>query len=358
MKFTDLVDIDELRALCECFTDTTGAVTAILDLDGNILIATGWQDICTRFHRVHPTTACRCRESDTVLAGQLKRGEAYNVYRCENGLVDVAVPITIAGRHLANFFTGQFFFEPPDEEFFIHQAQEFGFDTEAYLDALHRVPVFSEHQVRKMMDFFSRLARLIGEMGMATKALRKSEERYRSIVDMATEGIWVLGPDSRTSFVNVRMANILGRSREEMIGRPVTDFMLEEDVPHHLQRMEDRGRGIAENYEERFLRPNGDVIWAYLSAAPIYNDEHDFYGSFAMLTDITERKHTDEALRKRNEELERFERLVVGRELKMLELKNRIAELELLLATAKRDSGTSGAALESHVNSAPQGDIL
>jgi len=52
-------------------------VTAILDLEGNILIATGWQAICTRFHRVHNTAAHRCRESDTLLAGLLKKGEGY-----------------------------------------------------------------------------------------------------------------------------------------------------------------------------------------------------------------------------------------------------------------------------------------
>ena len=167
MKFSKLVDIDELRELCESFTAITGAVMAILDLDGNILIATGWQDICTHFHRVHIRTACRCRESDTILAGKLEKGERYNVYKCKNGLVDVAVPITIDGEHVANFFTGQFLFEPPDLDFFVRQAEKFGFDKTAYIAALSKVPVFTENHVRMIMDFFSRLARLIGEVGLA-----------------------------------------------------------------------------------------------------------------------------------------------------------------------------------------------
>ena len=57
MKFSELVVIGELQSLCESFTGVTGAVTAILDLEGNILVATGWQDICTKFHRVQPLTA-------------------------------------------------------------------------------------------------------------------------------------------------------------------------------------------------------------------------------------------------------------------------------------------------------------
>jgi PAS domain S-box-containing protein len=174
MKFTELVDTGELRALCESFTALTGAVTAILDLEGNVLIATGWQDICTRFHRVHLSTATRCRESDTVLASQLQRGERYNIYKCRNGLVDVAMPIVIGGEHVANFFTGQFFTEAPDKEYFVRQAEEFGFNKGAYLDALKRVPVFSEDKIKSMMEFFTRLAQLIGEMGLSKKRMEEA----------------------------------------------------------------------------------------------------------------------------------------------------------------------------------------
>ncbi|MDD2853150.1 MAG: PocR ligand-binding domain-containing protein [Desulfuromonadaceae bacterium] len=180
MKFAEFVDIDELRELCESFTALSGAVTAILDLEGNVLVATGWQDICLRFHRVNPQTACRCTESDTVLAGQLQKGGTYNVYKCKNGLFDVAVPIIVGGEHVANFFTGQFLFYPPDEEPFVAQAKEFGFDKRSYLEALHKVPVFSEQQVRTMMEFFMCLARIIGEMGLAGIRREESNRELRT----------------------------------------------------------------------------------------------------------------------------------------------------------------------------------
>jgi signal transduction histidine kinase/CheY-like chemotaxis protein len=179
MKLTEMVDINELQALCESFTGVTGAVTAILDLEGNILAQSGWKDICTHFYREHPVTSRRCRESDTILAGQLKKGETYNVYRCKNGLVDVATPIMVGGEHVGNFFTGQFFFHPPDEGPFILQAEEFGFEKRSYLEALRQVPVFSEQQVRKMMEFFTRLARLMGEMGLAGKQLEEANVELR-----------------------------------------------------------------------------------------------------------------------------------------------------------------------------------
>jgi len=178
------------------------------------------------------------------------------------------------------------------------------------------------------------------------EALRESEAKYRSIVDTANEGIWALGPDTLTTFVNARMTEMLGYSCAEMIGRPVTDFMFEEDAPDHLSKMENRRRGLGEHYERRFRHKNGETVWTLASASPIFDADHGFQGSFAMFTDITELKRAGGELRKLNEELElrvkertaeleaknieleRANRLFVGRELRMVELKERVRELE------------------------------
>lgn len=125
-KFSELIDIDELQSLLESFYTATGFGSAIVDLEGEILTGTGWSDICTKFHRVHPVTRKKCIESDTVLATELKNGEGYHIYKCKNGLIDVAVPIIIEGIHMGNLFTGQLLFEAPDGEFFKKQAKEFG----------------------------------------------------------------------------------------------------------------------------------------------------------------------------------------------------------------------------------------
>ena len=98
-------------------------VTAILDLKGNVIEATGWQDICTKFHRINPRTAQSCTESDLYLAKNIKPGD-YAEYRCKNGLWDVVTPLYIDNKHMGNIYTGQFFYDDDlvDENEFIQQA--------------------------------------------------------------------------------------------------------------------------------------------------------------------------------------------------------------------------------------------
>ncbi len=139
---------------------------------------------------------------------------------------------------------------------------------------------------------------------LSQQDLQKSEEKYRRIVDTANEGIWVLGPDDMTVFVNARMAGMLGYSREEMKGRPLTDFMYSEDAPDHLKRMENRRKGLSEHYERRFRGKDGQTLWMLASATPISGAGPNFHGSFAMFTDITERRQAEEELRRYKDQLE------------------------------------------------------
>lgn len=257
MTFSDLVDLEELRSLCESFTALTGAVTAVLDLDGRVLVATGWQDVCTRFHRACSASASRCRESDTLLAGRLHKGERWNVYECKNGLVDIAVPIVVGGEHLANLFTGQFLFARPEPERFERQAAEFGYDRDAYLDALRRVPVFSEDHVRRLMTFLERLAVMFGEMGLARRrseaaALRAkaSEERFALAMEATRDGIWDWDIGSGQVYYSPSYAGTLGYGPGEL---PESVSSWQELIhPDDRSRAEQANQECIENVVQRF----------------------------------------------------------------------------------------------------------
>lgn len=133
------------------------------------------------------------------------------------------------------------------------------------------------------------------------EAIRRNEAKYRLFVETTNEGIWAMDADHKTTFVNARMAAMLGYAEEEMIGRVVEEFMFDEDLPAHRDRMAARHQGKAARYEHRFRRKDGGEVWTLVSATALTSSQGRFEGSFALFADITERKRTEEALRRSEE---------------------------------------------------------
>jgi PAS domain S-box-containing protein len=128
---------------------------------------------------------------------------------------------------------------------------------------------------------------------LALRDLGESEAKYRQIIDTALEGVWLLDANGRTSFVNTRVTEIMGYEKDELLGRLAADFMFEEDVAEHRQKLKNRSMHLAESYERRMRKKNGETLWVIISASPIVTDNSDFGGSCAMLTDITARKQAE-----------------------------------------------------------------
>ena len=160
-----IIDFSAVQVLMDSFYKVTRIGMSIVDFQGNVLVATGWQDICTKFHRVHPETLANCIESDVCLARNVQ-GENYTIYKCKNNMWDLATPITVGGKYIGSLFLGQFLFEDeePDKDVFTRQAETFGFDKDEYLAALERVPRWSRETVRSVMEFYTHLAHMIAEL--------------------------------------------------------------------------------------------------------------------------------------------------------------------------------------------------
>ncbi|MCX8110322.1 MAG: PAS domain S-box protein [Syntrophorhabdaceae bacterium] len=128
-------------------------------------------------------------------------------------------------------------------------------------------------------------------------ALKDRERQYRLIVDTADEGIWVFDENYITTFVNKRMADMLGYTPEELEGKSLKDFIHEKDIQNFEREAARRREGISGRYERMLRKKNGSYMWALVSATPILDMNKRFIGSFAMFTDITERKNAEEALK-------------------------------------------------------------
>lgn len=133
--------------------------------------------------------------------------------------------------------------------------------------------------------------------------LRDSEERYRQIVEASLEGVWSLDQDLTTTYTNARMADMLGYSQDEMIGKKLSYFLSQEQLPDHDKRMEERRSGKNTVYECCFRKKDGEELWTIVSPRGTFDKQGQFAGTFAMLTDITERKQSEQALQYSEERL-------------------------------------------------------
>ncbi len=137
----------------------------------------------------------------------------------------------------------------------------------------------------------------VTEQELSLQAMIESEARYRRIVEVALEGIWLIDAEGRTTFVNDRMAAMLGYERAEIMGRRVWDFFDKEGRRDAEANFERARRGIAEQLDFRFLRRDGTSVWTQLSSAPIFTPDGRYDGALAMVIDITERRRAEEELR-------------------------------------------------------------
>jgi PAS domain S-box-containing protein len=309
VNILNLIDFGKVDILLEGFFKTTGFVTAILDLEGNILSRSGWRRICIDFHRINPETSERCTYSDTVLAGKLASGAKYHSYRCLNGLVDVALPIVIKGEHIANLFSGQFLFEQPDIAYFKEQAKTFGFNETEYLKALENVPVVSKEQVTVTMEFLLNMTQLITEMTFQkleqmelNKSIGESEDKFKSVFESANVGKSITLVTGEIN-VNQAFCDMLGYMPVELQNKKWQDLTPEEDIPEVQNILEHllRGEKDSARFEKRYICKNGSLIWGDVSTSL----RHDAQGKpvyfITTMIDVTDHKRAEEELRKSEE---------------------------------------------------------
>ena len=127
-------------------------------------------------------------------------------------------------------------------------------------------------------------------------SMKESEEKYRTLVEDSQEGIWVIDNDANTTFVNQSMAKMFGYDKDEMTGTNLYGFMDEDGKKEAEINFERRRQGINEDHEFEFIHKSGRKLYTNLRASPIYDENHNFNGAMAFVTDITEQKITREKI--------------------------------------------------------------
>ena len=164
------------------------------------------------------------------------------------------------------------------------------------LAAYVRALLAGQAQIRAQVEVRTReLAQETESHRRDAQALRESEARFRHLVEVMGEGMWVVDPEGTTTFANRRMAEMLGYAPEEMVGRPMFWFMFEEDVPSSQRNMAQRREGIGAQHDFRFRKKDGTEVWTIVTGNPVTDGEGRVVSVLGIITDITERRRAEQA---------------------------------------------------------------
>ncbi len=333
----DLINIPLLQELQEKLNTIYSFPSAIVDNKGKILTAVAWQDICTKFHRVHPACERDCVKSDKYILEHINEANPAVSYRCPRGLIDSAIPIIIDGKHLGNFFTGQFFLEKPDMDFFRSQAEIFGFNEKEYLEAVEKTPIWNQDRLNQYLDFIKDFIELIAGFGLKNlkeieanktleiinkklnreieerkhveEELKKSEIKYKTLFETLPIGISISDKAGNVKECNKESERLLGISAEVHKQRKIADdnwsiirgdgtIMPVEEYASVIALKENK---LVENVTMGVVKGSDKVSWINVNAAPIPHE--DFSLAIAYI-DVTKQKQIEEDLRINNARFE------------------------------------------------------
>jgi PAS domain S-box-containing protein len=310
LELGDILDVPAVRSLMEDFYKLAGIPMAIIDLKGKVLAGAGWQPICIRFHRVHPETCRHCIESDTQLTAGIAPGE-FRLYKCKNGMWDVATPILIGGEHFGNLFSGQFFFadETPDHDLFRAQARRYGFDEAEYLAALDAVPRLSREVVQTGLAFLMKLNHALSLLSYSNLKLARSLAERDRLMDrlnraqqIAHLGSWELDLVHNRLTWSDEVYRIFGLQPQEF-GATYEAFL---EAVHPDDRAAvnraysdslSEGKSSYEITHRVVRKGAGEIRWVHEKCEHQRDETGRIVRSIGMVQDITERKRAEEQMR-------------------------------------------------------------
>jgi len=383
-SFTDIVDTERLTSLFEKYSKSTGFTIGLVDNNTlEILIKIGWHSICENFHRADKKACLICKKSNEKLFSGLNEEKSVKIVECEHGLYDAATPIIIEGKHIANIVTGQVLLQKANKSRFEKQADIFGFDKIKYLEALDEVPIVSKKKMEEVMGFLADFASLIAEQGLSNvrhkqqndeyyalneelktseeeiratneelittteelehsnkelletqKEIKKSEEYFKALIENSADVISVIDAKGKSTYRSPSYTKVMGIEIENMLGRNVFDYILEEDKLKLNNQLANSIKGNEKIVKINFRAYHGDGSLRYLEGTgKNMLDSPYVNGIVVNYRDVTKRVLAEQRLRKQNED---YAALI--EELKSSEEEIRAVNEELIATTEELES--------------------
>ena len=182
---------------------------------------------------------------------------------------------------------------------------------------------------------------MIEKIDNTTILLTESEEKFRTIIENSADAIFITDEQANYIYVNKKATELLGYSQEELTTMNIVDLSSKEDLAEHADSFKTLAKEGKMFTEANLIRKDKSVVPVDLNAVILPNGN-----SFGSCRDITQRKEAEaelykhqtqleemvkqrtQELEEKNEELERFNKLFIGRELRIKELKDKLKKYE------------------------------
>lgn len=318
INFLDLINITALKKMAESLYEAAGIPIGIVGINGDIYLSVGWQEICVKYHRKNPVTCERCKISDRYIdehINEYMKNGKYIAYKCLNNLWDAGIPLVISDQHIATIHLGQFFYDDEivDENYFIRQAKEFGFDESGYLAALKKIPVFSRKKVENMMKYYSGLVQTLADSGLRLlesekyqKELKKSEQYINTIFNSVNDAIFIHDSDGTIIDINKTAVRMFGYTHDELIGMKI-EKLISESSPCSGEDVTQLFKNVNSEEQPQIFELIGknkgkQDFWIEVNIHMAKVDDYDRL--VAAVRDITDRKKTEMELQNKALEME------------------------------------------------------
>ena len=377
----ELIDLDELQSIQDSFARAVGISSVIFSAEGKPLTKfTNPTGLCSMIRSTQKGKE-RCFQSVMEMEKIALESEEQKICYCFAHSGNFVAPIMINGKHKGTMFAGQF----TPEKFSCEQlhdlkkiAHEINLDPELLVKEAEKMRVLGEdvisnysrllfntvetiarkgtqaaelimvkdalqkthndlekrvqERTAELTEVNKGLKREIAERKLVEEKLQTEKERAQHYLDVAGIMLIVIGDDRKVSLINKKGCKILRYEAEkEIIGKNWFDNFVPEKLRNEVARV--FGLLIAgeiesvEYYENPVLTKYGEERIIAWHNTILKDKQGRIYATMASGEDITERKAAEEEIRNKTNELEKFNKLAVGRELKMIELKKEINAL-------------------------------
>ncbi|HOW87656.1 MAG TPA: PAS domain S-box protein [Candidatus Omnitrophota bacterium] len=164
----------------------------------------------------------------------------------------------------------------------------------------------------------------------ARETLREIEERFSSAFRASGSGMAIVSLEGRWLQVNPSLCRIVGYTEKELLLKTFQEVTHPDDLERNLAYVKRLLAGDIQDYriEKRYMHKDGHFAWVLVSKSVVRGSKGEPLYFVAQIEDISDRKAAEKKLEEQVKELEKFNKIAVDRELKMIELKEKIKTLE------------------------------